>query len=49
MIVQGEGEAGRLEPWAGGGPRPIFIPLEAGAMFHMSKFDRFARDLTKVW
>lgn len=46
MIVQGEGEAG---PWAGGGASPILVPLKANAMFHLSKFDRFARDLAKVW
>lgn len=48
VIVQGKGEAGRLEPWAGCGACPILVPLEARAMFHLGKFNRFACDLAKV-
>lgn len=49
VIVQREGEAGRLDLWAGVSTRPILIPLKSDAMFHLSKFDRFACDLAKVW
>lgn len=49
VIVQQEGEVRRLQPRAGGGSRPILVPLEAGPVFHLSQLDGFACDLAKVW